>query len=205
MQLYNGMSPNGFRVDIFLKEKAIEIPTTQIDIMGGGTRQPEYLKINPLGEVPALKLDDGRVLTETLAICRYLEAMHPETALFGKDATERAFVEMWTRRVELRVFNVIGDVGLHEFPLFADRIRQFPDYAAEQRQEYIRRLKWLDSEMSDGRPYIAGDNFSVADITMIAALVVGMFAQVDIPKSLSHLKKWEASMQGRPSFPALPG
>jgi len=204
MKLYNGMSPNGFRVEIFLKEKSIEIPTAQLDIMGGETRGPEYLKINPLGEVPALELDDGRVLTETLAICRYFEVQHPQTPLFGKDAFEQAFVEMWTRRIELRIFKVIGDVGLHEFPLFADKIKQFPDYAAEQRKEFIRRLEWLDGELSDGRTFIAGDSFSVADITMIAALVVSLFAQVEIPSRLSHVKRWEAAMHSRPSFPALP-
>lgn len=150
MKLYNGMSPNGFRVDIFLKEKSIEIPTQQIDIMGGETRRDAYLKINPLGEVPALELDDGRVLTETMAICRYLEVLHPEVPLLGKTAAEQGFIEMWNRQIELRVFNVIGDVGLHEFPLFADKIKQFPDYAAEQRKEFIRRLEWLDNEISDG-------------------------------------------------------
>ena len=205
MKLYSGMSPNGFRVEIFLKEKSIEIPTQQLNIVGGDTRRPDYLKINPLGEVPALELDDGRVLTETLAICRYLETLYPENPLFGKDALEQAFIEMWTRRIELRVFNVIGDVGLHEFPFFADKIRQFPDYAAEQRKKFIRRLEWLDGEMADGRAFIAGERFSVADITMIAALVVSMFAGIEIPERLTHVKKWEAAVQSRPSFPALPG
>jgi len=205
MKLYNGMSPNGFRVDIFLKEKSIEIPTQQIDIMGGETRRDAYLKINPLGEVPALELDDGRVLTETMAICRYLEVLHPEVPLLGKTAAEQGFIEMWNRRIELRVFNVIGDVGLHEFPLFADKIKQFPDYAAEQRKEFIRRLEWLDNEISDGRPYIAGESFSVADITLIAAFVICRFANVEIPASLTHINKWEAAMRSRPSFPVLPG
>lgn len=205
MKLYNGMSPNGARVDIFLKEKSIKLPTQQIDIMGGETRREGYLKINPLGEVPALELDDGRVLTESLAICRYLETLYPDTPLFGKDAAGKAFVEMWTRRIELNVFEIVADVGLHEFPLFADKIRQFPDYAAEQRKEFIKRLEWLDGEMSDGRAFIAGDDFTVADITMIAALMVSMFAELEIPASLTHLHKWIAAVQARPSFPYLPG
>jgi len=204
MKLYNGMSPNGMRVVVFMAEKGIDLPTTPIDIMAGETRSDAYLKINPLGEVPALELDDGQIITESIAICRYLEATQGGPALFGASPKEQAVVEMWNRRMELRVLSVIGDVGRHEFALFKDRYEQMPDYAASQRRLFTKRLQWLDSELADGRPFIAGDKFSAADITGMAVLRICMFSQTDIPADLTHLKKWENAVKSRASWPQMP-
>ena len=204
MELYNGMSPNGARVGIFLLEKSIEIPTTNIDIMAGETQSESFLKINSLGEVPALMLDDGDIITESVAICRYLEAQHHAPCLFGETAKEQAVIEMWNRRIEQKIFSVLGDVGRHTFELFKDRIKQFPDYAASQRGVFLKNLAWLNDDMSDGRPFIAGDNFSVADITGMAMLLVCGFVQIDIPGELTHVKKWENAMKARPSWPQPP-
>lgn len=205
MKLYNGMSPNGMRVQVFLTEKGIEIPTTNIDVMAGDTQKPEYLAVNSLGEVPVLELDDGQIITESLAICRYLEVLHPKPSLMGVSAAEQANIEMWTRRMEQQIFSAVGTIGLHEIPYFAHKIEQFPDYAASQRKAFPKKLAWLDGEISDGRPYIAGDKFSVADITGMAALMVCGFIKIDIPSEYTHVNKWAKSMQSRPSWPSMPG
>tara|TARA_R110002072_G_scaffold272272_3_gene432412 strand:- start:590 stop:1207 length:618 start_codon:yes stop_codon:yes gene_type:complete len=205
MKLYNGMSPNGIRVTIFLQEKGIDLPTQQIKIMSGETRGGAYLKINSLGEIPALELDDGQILTESVAICRYLEALNPKPALMGTGPQEQAMIEMWNRRIELNIFNIIGNVGRHEFDLFKGHVEQFPDFAAAQRREFVKRLGWLDEAMSDGRAFVAGDNFTIADITGMATLMLCTFTQLGIPAELTHVKKWETSLRNRPSWPPLPG
>lgn len=204
MKLHNGMSPNGARVSIFLAEKGIDVPLQPVDIMQGETRAEPFLSINPLGEVPVLELDNGRYLTESIAICRYLEALNPTPALFGATPEEQAFVEMWNRRMELRMFNVLGDVGRHEFEMFKDQIEQVPAFARVQRGQFQDRLKWFDGEMSDGRAYVAGENFSVADITGMAMLLLCGFAQIDIPEELTHARRWAASVMSRASWPMPP-
>lgn len=110
MKLYNGMSPNGMRVNVFLAEKGIEVPTVNIDVMAGDTKKPDCLSINSLGEVPVLKLDDGQVITESLAICRYFEVLNPEPSLMGTSAAEQANIEMWTRRMEQQIFQAVGTI-----------------------------------------------------------------------------------------------
>jgi len=203
MKLYNGMAPNSLRVTIFLTEKGIEIPVEETAPLNGDTRTEGFLQINSLGEIPVLELDSGEIITESIAICRYLEELHPEPPLFGSTAVERARVEMWNRRIEFHIFGPIGDVGRHEFELFKSR-GQVAEYAAFCREVFPQKLAWLDSEISDGRPFIAGDNFSVADITAAAAMMVAEFAQVKIPDDLGFVQKWMRTVQTRPSFPKPP-
>lgn len=204
MKLFNGISPNGARVAIFLTEKGIEIPIQTIDLMAGETRTEAFRKINSLGQVPVLRLDDGRYLAESIAICRYLEHLHPEPALFGGTPEEKAFVEMWIRRMELRLFNTIGDVGLHEFEFFKEQIEQNADYAAAQRREFLKRLKWLDEELADSRQFVTGKTFSMADIIGMTMLLIMGYAGIDLPSDLGNVKRWETTVRSRPSFPAVP-
>ena len=204
MKLHNGMSPNGARVAIFLAEKGIEIDTRNIDILAGETRTEAFRKLNSLGQVPVLELDDGRHLTESVAICRYLEALHPAPALFGRTPEEKAFVEMWIRRMELRLFNVAGDIGLHEFELFRGVVEQHADYAASCRRLVIERLRWLDQELSDGRSFVAGDDFSMADIIGMTMLLLLGFTGITVPYGLANVRAWATRLRSRPSFPAIP-
>jgi glutathione S-transferase len=204
MKLYNAASPNGARIAIFLAEKGIEIPTQQINLMAGEAATEEFRKINSLGQVPVLELDDGRFLTESIAICRYLEHLHPDPALFGKTPVDQAFVEMWSRRMELGLFNVMGDIGLHEFEFFKDRVEQNAAYAASRRRDFSARLRWLDTELLDERPFLAGEAFSVADITGMAMLLITGYVGINIPDGLTHVKRWEMAMRARPSFPKMP-
>ncbi|MEM9279236.1 MAG: glutathione S-transferase family protein [Pseudomonadota bacterium] len=201
MMLYNSMSPNGFRVSAFLAEKEIEVPITEINIMEGETRKPDHLARNSLGEVPVLELDDGTFLPESVAICRYFEDLYPEPALFGETAQEKALVEMWNRRMERHIMDSTGDVALHEFPIFADKIEQSGDYATIQRRQFAKNLGWFDSELSDGREFVAGDKYSVADITATAALIICQYMEHEVSSEFSNVKRWQDRMQSRKTWP----
>ena len=202
MLLYDAPAPNPRRVRIFLHEKGIDIPKTVVPIMNGGTRTPEFLAKNSLGETPILELDDGRILTESVAICRYFEALHPNPPLFGVGPEGLAFTEMWTRRVEIQLMATIGDVALHTFQFFADKIDQNADYAASQKRVMAEKWAWLDNEMRDGRPFVGGDDFTVADITGMAVLMIADFAKIPIPGGLSHVEAWADRLKARPSWSA---
>ncbi|WP_119168987.1 glutathione S-transferase family protein [Algihabitans albus] len=200
MKLYDAMTPNNLRVHIFLAEKGIEVPRQWVDVLKGGTRTPAFLAINSLGELPALELDDGRILTESVAICRYFEALHPAPRLLGEGAYGQARVEMWNRRMELYPFAAIGDVAQHTLGFFADKLEQNPDYAAAQMRRFDKLWAWLDSELSDGRAFVAGESFTIADITGMAVLFVCDIMEKALPSDLVHAKRWEEAMRARPTF-----
>jgi glutathione S-transferase len=126
MKLYNGLSPNGARVTTFLAEKGVDIPTVDISVLDGQTRTPEFRKINSLGQVPVLELDDGTILTESVAICRYLELIHPKPSLFGESRVEQAQIEMWNRRMERHIFDTVGNVGMHKCLCLRIRLSRSP-------------------------------------------------------------------------------
>ena len=200
MHLHSGKSPNGFRVEIFCSEKGVNIPMTNINVAQREAQTEEFLALNSLGEVPVLVLDDGTVLTESIAICRYIESLHSEPALFGVDPHSQALIEMWNRRMELKLFNAIGDVARHEFKFFSDR-GQIPEFAKMRREDFARNLRWLDNELIDERPFIAGSTFSVADITGMAMLALVGFAEYEIPDDCGYVKEWAGRMMSRDSWP----
>jgi len=203
MKLYTyQQAPNPLRVHVFLAEKGISLPTETVDIRAGETRAPDFKMINSLGEVPVLELDDGQLLTESVAICRYLEALHPETPLMGATPLETALIDMWTRRMEQQIMAPISQFALHSFEIFADKIEQLPDYAATQLRLQKKRWAWLDTELSDGRTFVAGDRFSVADITGMAALRICDFAKEQVPEDLPHTKRWERAVRDKKSWPS---
>ena len=150
MRLYDlkaGMNPR--RVRIFLAEKEIEVPTTAVDMMKGENRTPEFLNLNPLGTLPVLELDDGTILTESVAICRYFEFLQPEPNLFGRDGVEQARVEMWNRRVELELMRPVAEQFRHLSPFWEGRLAQIPEYGELQRTASGRIMEWLDRELRD--------------------------------------------------------
>ncbi len=197
MKLFAAKAPNAFRVVAFMQEKNIDIPIENLDVMKGDTRQSEHLKRNSLGEIPVLELDDGRYLTESIAICRYLESLYPEPALMGSTPLEAAHIEMWNRRMEQQIMGPHAQLGLHVIPIFADKIEQLPTYAETQRRLIDKNWVWLDAELSDGRKYVAGDDFSVADITGMTALMIAGFMQVEVPSNLVNVNRWVTSVQSR--------
>ena len=197
MHLYTAQAPNPFRVNAFLAEKDIVIPSTSLNVMKGETHSSDFQSKNSLCEVPVLTLDDGTILTESIAICRYLEHIYPETPLMGSTPLEQAKIDMWTRRIEQHIFNTVGAIGLHTFPFFAERVEQIPDYATSMKRLLDKKWCWLDSELADGRTYICDDVFSVADITGMAALFICDFAKITLPEELVNLQRWISAVKAR--------
>jgi glutathione S-transferase len=202
VKLYDStMAPNPRRVRIFLAEKGVEVPTVQVDIGKAENRQPPYLAKNPLGGVPILELDDGRILAESVAICRYFEETHPEPPLFGTGATDRAMVEMWNRRMELEVLSPIAQTFRNTHEFFAGRIEQVPAYGEACRGVATRRLEWLDGELAD-REFVAGDRFSIADITAMVGIDFGRVTGIGIGPEQKNLQRWHEAVSSRPSAKA---
>jgi glutathione S-transferase len=202
MTLYVAPGPNSYRTRIFMAEKGIELPMVQLDFGKREHKSPEFLKLNSLGQVPVLVLDDGSVITESIAICRYLEALHPSPALFGSDAAAKGKVEMWNRRMENEVFGTIGNVVLHTNEFFKERLTQVPAFAEAQKRAIPEKWAWLDREISDGRPYLAGDEFSTADITGMITLWISEVFSFDVPSDLAYVQRWNERLRQRQSWNA---
>ena len=192
-------SPNARRVRIFMAEKELEIATVIVDMMAGENRTPEYLAKNSLGKMPVLELDDGTCIAESVAICRYLEELHPAPPLFGRDALERAQVEMWHRRMELEILLPMIAIFVHTAEMWQGRLRQVAEWAEINRANVAAGMAWLDTEL-DGREYIAGKDYTVADIAAQAAFVMGKAAVgVRIPAELENLNAWWQRVSTRPT------
>lgn len=201
MKLYTfPKAPNALRVHVFLAEKGLDAPLEHVDAMNKVTRRQPFLSKNSLGEIPVLELDDGTLITESVAICRYFEDAHPEPRLMGSTPVEAARTEMWNRRMEQQIMGPIGEVGLHTHAFFADKIEQLPAYAESQIRRQERKWTWLDAELSDGRTWVCDDRFSIADITGIAALHICDMFDNPVPEGLSNVKRWEAAVRARPSW-----
>ena len=201
MKLYQSShSPNSRRVRIFLAEKVLEVPFVDVDISKGRSHTPEYLKINPLGQVPALEMDDGTAIAESVAICRYFEVMHPEPPLFGCSPMEIARIEMWQRRIELNWFVPLIEYWHNSSPMWADRIGQIPVLAQHNSAAIGRFLTWLDGDMAD-REYIAGDRFTIADIIALATMdhANSLYVGLEVSKELENLARWHETVSSRPS------
>ena len=191
-----GMHPR--RVRIFLAEKDQTIPSLAIDAAKGENGQPEFLRLNPMGRLPVLVLDDGTAISESLAICRYLESLYPTPPLLGVGALEIAKVDMWIRRMEQQISNPIGDIFMHTSEFYRSRITQVPAYAEWSREKVMKSFAWLDGVLS-GRPFIAGANYTVADIVAQCALVLGKAVGVRVPPEHAHLARWFAEVSARPT------
>ena len=202
MKLYDSATaPNPRRVRIFLAEKGVSVPTESIDIGARENDAPEFLAKNALGRVPLLELDDGTTLAESVAICRYFEALYPDPPLFGRGAEESARVEMWNRRME---FELLGNTAgafrnLHDF--FAGRYPQFPDFGENCKRLALERFAWLDGELAD-REFVAGDAFTIADITALVAVDFGRVTQIRVAPEQKNLARWHAAVSARPSAKA---
>jgi glutathione S-transferase len=200
MKLYDGgKAPNPRRVRVFLAEKRVTIPTEQIDLGALQQKTPAYAAINPLQRVPALVLDDGTVLTESVAICRYIDALHPEPPLFGQGPLAVAQVEMWNRRVEFHLLGPVSYVFRHLHPAMqAMEVPQVPAWGEANKPRIGAFLALLDGELKD-RPYVAGERFTIADITAMIAVDFMKPAKLAVPDELVHLRRWHAEVAARPS------
>lgn len=200
MKIYDfPMAPNPRRVRIFLAEKQVQVAYVLVDLLKGENRTVEFLEKNPLGGLPVLEFDDGTYLTESVAICRYFEGLYPEPPLMGVDPRDAAFVEMWNRRAELEIFHPIANFVQHTNPFFKERIKQIPEFAEVRRDYALKRVEWLDSILAQ-RQFVAGDRFTIADITAMVAIDVGInLGGLKLPDGARHVKHWHEAVSSRPS------
>jgi glutathione S-transferase len=200
MKLYDaGRAPNPRRTRIFLAEKGIDVPSEQVDMMAMQHKTPEYAAINPLQRMPSLVLDDGTVITESIAISRYFEALQPEPPLFGVGAKEIAEVEMWNRRCELNLMFPVAQVFRHTHPAMKElEVPQVAEWGEANRPRVAEFLKILDAQLKTHR-FVAGDRFSVADITALCAIDFMKPSKIPMPEGLDNLQRWHAEVSARPS------
>ena len=202
MKLYEFTgAPNPRRVRIFLAEKGITVPYEQVDIAKGQNRAPEFLKINPMGGLPVLELDDGTQIAESVAICRYFEESKPEPRLMGVDAKDKAVVEMWNRRMEFEVLSMTAGSFRNTSDFFKGRIPQVKEYGEICRNAALKRLEWLDTVLAD-REFIAGPRYTIADITALIGIDFGRTTGIKIQESQKNLARWHQAVSSRPSAKA---
>jgi len=203
MKLYDGgRAPNPRRVRIFLAEKGITVPTEPVDIGAMQHKSEAFKALNPLQRLPVLVLDDGTVLTESIAICRYFETLQPEPVLFGAGAKDVALVEMWQRRIELNLLASIQAVFRHLHPsMQALEKPQVADWGEVNKPRVMDFLALFDRELGNRR-YAASDAYSVADITAMVAADFMKPAKLTAPAELKHIARWYAEVAARPSAKA---
>jgi glutathione S-transferase len=195
-------APNPRRVRIFLAEKQIAVPLEEVEIMQGELRTPEFAGLNPWQRVPVLVLDDGTAIAESVAICRYFEELQPEPALFGRGALGRAQVEMWHRRVELGLFQAVASVFRHLHPKMKGlEDPQIAAWGEANKPKVAEMLALIDARLKEAR-FIAGDEYSIADITALVAIDFMRVMRLRRPEGLGSLERWHREVSARPSASA---
>src|SRR5215470_13215040 len=200
MKLYvdAGRAPNPRRVRIFLAEKGVTVPAEAIDLGAQAHKTSQFRAINPMQRLPALMLDDGAAIAESIAICRYIEALHPAPPLFGEGAREQALIEMWQRRVEFHLLAVVSSVFRHLHPAMAAlEVPQVAAWGEANKPRVMDFLAFLDAELGQ-RPYVAGARFSVADITAMVAIDFMRPAKLAVPDSCAAVQRWHREVSARP-------
>jgi glutathione S-transferase len=198
----DGRAPNPRRVRVFLAEKGIKIEYEQVDITEFEHKQPDFIALNPLQRVPVLVLDDGSAISESMAICRYFEELQPEPPLMGSGPLGKAIVEMWQRRMELNLLFPVAQTFRHLHPAMKEMEKpQVAEWGEVNRPRVLTMLTFLDSELS-GRPFIAGNGFSVADITAMVGIDFMKPAKIERPENLPNLDRWHGEVSSRPSAAA---
>lgn len=182
-------APNPRRVRLFLTLKGLEIPATDVAMFQRAHKSPEMLARNPRGQLPFLELDDGRVIAETVSICRYLDELHPEPPLFGNTPFERAETDMWIRRAETALGTPLSLVWLHGHPITARLVTQIPAMAEQSRVRVDEALAWFDGQLA-GKTWLSGERLTMADIVLLSLVDFGQFIGVELPASLANLAAW---------------
>ncbi len=197
-------APNPRRVHIYLAEKGLSVPFEKVDIMTRANRTPEFLAhVNPLGGIPVLALDDGTHIAESVAICRYFEALHPEPSLFGRTPAEIGRIDMWNRRIEMTFMQPVGMAWVHGSPLTKAVVKHQIAEMAEQARALVRSaFAFLDGELAK-RAFVAGDAYSMADILALTTFdFAGQLNQLHPEPSQTNLLRWHAEVSARPSAKA---
>jgi glutathione S-transferase len=195
-------APNPRRVRIFMAEKGLQVPYEDLDLMKGALKTPEFTQLNPFQRVPVLILKDGTAISETMAICRYAEEVQPTPPLFGVGARGKAFTEMWNRRMEMGLLLSVAQAFRHLHPAMAHlEVPQVKDWGEANKPRALDILSIMDGELAT-RPYIAGQAFSVADITALVAVDFMKVARIQRPEELKNLGRWHKDVSSRPSAKA---
>jgi glutathione S-transferase len=203
VKFYNSVGPNPRVVRMFMAERGIEVPRTEVDLRGGENRQPAYMAKNPMGQMPCLEMDDGTVLSEITAICEYLDETTPGPSLIGGTPRERAETRMWTRRIDLNIAEPIlnGFRFAEGLKLFQNRIRCIPQAAGDLKATAQERLAWLDGQIA-GRSFVCGERLTLADILLFAILDFAKGVGQPLNPELRNITAHHARMQARPSAAA---
>lgn len=203
MKLYDGgRAPNPRRVRIFFAEKGVALPEiVPIDIAKKEHHTPEFTRLNPSRRLPVLLLDDGTALAETIAICRYIESLHPSPALFGATPKDAALIEMWNRRIELGLFTSVSAVFRHSHPSMAELEDQVPEWAEANREMIDDHLMLLELQLSANR-FVCGEELTVADITAGVAIDFMKPSRIALPEDFVHIRRWHGELSARPSWKA---
>jgi glutathione S-transferase len=195
-------APNPRRVRIYLAEKGLSVTTKQLSIVKGEHKASEFTTKYPPGQLPVLELDDGHIIGESIAICRYFEALHPEPPLFGADPQSIAEIDMWIRRIEFTLMMPVGQVWMHTHPFTARVVvPQYSDYGESNRPKALGAMKRLD-QVLQASAFIAGDDFSMADIVLLTTIDFAKFIGVPMSEDLSALHEWHSRVSARPSAAA---
>jgi glutathione S-transferase len=202
LKLYDAtIAPNPRRVRMFLAEKGVSVPLEQVDIRGAANRKPDFLEKNPMGGLPVLELDDGSCISESLVLCEYFEDKHPDPPLIGRTPEERANTRMWERRMELEIMQSMLGAFRHSSPFFQGRITQVAEMVEPLRANAKKRLEWIDGVLGS-RPFVAGKDFTVADITLFCTVDFAGMVGENYDPSLGNLKAWHEKIKARPSAAA---
>jgi glutathione S-transferase len=198
MKLYDSYrAPNPRRVRWFMAEKGIDdIEIVMIDVFQGEHRTPDYLAKAGLPNVPALEMDDGTCITESVAICRYLESVYPEPNMFGRDPKETAVIEMWARRAEMLLATPLMLTVRHTHPALAALEKQVPEIAESNRKTAERALKVLERRLGESA-FIAADRVTMADILAATAIDFSRMARFSVPEEFANVRRWYEGMMSR--------
>ena len=194
-------APNPRRVRIFAAEKGITLETRDLSIPAREHKSDEFVALNPRGQTPALQLDDGTVIAESVAICRYLEGLHPEPPLFGTSPKEQALIEMWDRRVEMILMPPVGAVWVHTHKFTAAIPGRNAEWGEANRPRVFDAMRYFDASLA-GREFLASDSYSIADILLLTTIDFAGFVGMAMPEDLTHLQAWHTRVSARPSAAA---
>ncbi|RHW16280.1 glutathione S-transferase family protein [Sphingomonas gilva] len=192
-------APNPRRVRIYLAERGIEVPMKPLSIPAREQKSPEFTAINPLGQVPTLVLDDGTAITESVSICRWFEAEHGQSPLFGRTPTEIALIDMHLRRAEMVLMTPVGMVWAHTHPFTAKAVvPQYKDFGESNRAKVASAMGFFDRQLQ-GREWLASEDYSMADIVLLTTIDFAGFIGIEMPEDAANLRAWHARASARPS------
>lgn len=194
-------APNPRRVRIFAAEKGIDLPSQEVSIPKREQKASDFVAKNPRGQTPILELDDGTIIAESVAIMRYLEALHPNPPMFGTTALEVAEIEMWNRRVEMILMLPVGAVWVHTHRFTAALPGRNTEWGEANRPRVEEAMRFFDTSL-DGRDFLAGSGFSAADILLLTTLDFAQFVGLEMPEECANLRAWHARISARPSASA---